>query len=261
MFEYILLVILLIVCLSMHYALNDLREKVFRLRQSMEERFADTPQSGAEPARPKPAPAPRTTAVPVPEKRPADLTAAQPSVLRENPAGPAATPDSPATSPPDATTAVRPAVPHAADAAARSSRPTAPTTAAQTGKGPKKNLEKYIGTHLFAAIGIGVLILGVGFFIQYAINNDWLDETMRTVLGFVCGFVLLGLAACLRNRYRSFGSILAGGAFAVFYVTTAIAYHYYALFPQPVAFGLRGHGPGRTPAHAAGGARREQAPV
>lgn len=272
MFEYILLVILLIVCLSMHYALNDLREKVFRLRQSMEERFAGTPQSDAEPARPKPAPAPRTaaatppeatvaTAAPTPEKRPADLTAAESSVLRENPAGPATTPEPPTTSQPNAT-AVRPAVPpHPADATVRSSRPTAPATAAPTGKRPRKNLEKYIGTQLFAAIGIGVLILGVGFFIQYAINNDWLDETMRTVLGFVCGGVLLGLAASLRNRYRSFSSVLAGGAFAVFYVTVAIAYHYYALFPQSVTFGLLVLVTVFTAAIAAGYDRRELAVV
>ena len=40
----------------------------------------------------------------------------------------------------------------------------------------------------------------------------------------------------LKDSYRTFSSLLAGGAFAIFYVTVAIAYHYYGLFSQTVAF-------------------------
>ena len=64
---------------------------------------------------------------------------------------------------------------------------------AQTPPRRRKNYEKFIGTQLFAAIGIFVLIVGIGFFIKYAINNDWLDERMRTGLG-------------LRQRLRPAGS-------------------------------------------------------
>lgn len=109
---------------------------------------------------------------------------------------------------------------------------------AQTPPRRRKNYEKFIGTQLFAAIGIFVLIVGIGFFIKYAINNDWLDERMRTGLGFASGSALLALAALLQKRYRWFGSLLAGGAFAVYYVTVAVAYHYYELFSQGWAFGL-----------------------
>lgn len=77
----------------------------------------------------------------------------------------------------------------------------------------KTDYEKYIGENLFGKIGIFVLILGVGFFVKYAIDNDWLEEGMRTALGFACGAVLLGTAARLRNKYRSFSSLLAGGSF------------------------------------------------
>lgn len=98
------------------------------------------------------------------------------------------------------------------------------------------NYEKFIGENLFGKIGILVLVVGVGLFVKYAIDKDWINETMRTILGFVAGAVLLFVAERLCEKYRTFSSLLAGGAFAVFYLTVAIAFHYYNLFSQTVAF-------------------------
>lgn len=98
------------------------------------------------------------------------------------------------------------------------------------------NYEKYIGENLFGKIGILILVVGMGLFVKYAIDKDWIDETFRTILGFAVGGVLLFLAARLKDTYRTFSSLLAGGAFAVFYVTVAMAYHYYGLFSQTAAF-------------------------
>lgn len=98
------------------------------------------------------------------------------------------------------------------------------------------NYEKFIGENLFGKIGILVLVIGVGFFVKYAIDKEWINETMRTILGFVIGSVLLFIAEKVRTKYRTFSSLLAGGAFAVFYLTVAISYHYYHLFSQTTAF-------------------------
>lgn len=103
---------------------------------------------------------------------------------------------------------------------------------------PKKevNYEKFIGENLFGKIGILIFVIGIGFFVKYAIDKDWINETMRTVLGFLVGSALLGVAERLQKKYRTFSSLLAGGAFAVFYLTVAIAFHYYHLFTQTTAF-------------------------
>ncbi len=106
---------------------------------------------------------------------------------------------------------------------------------------PKKekapvNYEKFIGENLFGKVGILVLVIGMGFFVKYAIDNNWINEVLRTILGFVVGSVLIGIAFFLRKKYRTFSSVLAGGGFAIFYVTVAIAYHYYGLFSQTGAF-------------------------
>jgi len=98
------------------------------------------------------------------------------------------------------------------------------------------NWEKFIGENLFGKIGILVLVIGIGFFVKYAVDKNYINETVRTILGFVSGGVLLFIAWWLRKRYRTFSSLLSGGAFAIFYVTVAMAYHYYDLFSQPVAF-------------------------
>lgn len=114
--------------------------------------------------------------------------------------------------------------------------PVPPPTAQKQKK--KINIEKYIGENLFGKIGILILVAGIGFFVKYAIDQNWINEVMRTALGFACGIALLLLAGKLKKKYRAFSSLLAGGAFAVFYVTVAVAYHYYFLFSQPVAFSI-----------------------
>lgn len=103
-------------------------------------------------------------------------------------------------------------------------------------KQKKVNYEKFIGENLFGKIGILVFVIGVGFFVKYAIDKDWINETLRTALGFLTGSALLVVAERLQKKYRTFSSLLAGGAFAVFYLTVAIAFHFYHLFPQTVAF-------------------------
>ena len=47
------------------------------------------------------------------------------------------------------------------------------------------NYEKFIGENLFGKIGILIFVIGVGFFVKYAIDKNWINETFRTVLGFL----------------------------------------------------------------------------
>ncbi len=98
------------------------------------------------------------------------------------------------------------------------------------------DLEKFIGENLANKIGIAILVLGISFFVKYAIDKDWINETGRVIIGLACGAVLIGVAHYFRNAYRSFSSVLAGGAMAVFYFTIAYAFHQYQLIGQQAAF-------------------------
>jgi uncharacterized membrane protein len=100
------------------------------------------------------------------------------------------------------------------------------------------DLEKLIGERLLTFIGIIVLVIGIAFFVKYAIDKDWINETGRTAIGVLCGGILLGFAHRLRKNFSAFSSVLVGGGMAVLYFTISYAYQVYGLFPQTVAFGL-----------------------
>ncbi|HVU54350.1 MAG TPA: DUF2339 domain-containing protein, partial [Puia sp.] len=104
------------------------------------------------------------------------------------------------------------------------------------------DLEKFIGENLVSKIGIGVLVLAIGFFVKYAIDNDWIGPVGRVGIGVLCGGILIGIAHYLRNSYKAFSSVLVGGGLAVLYFSIALAYDPYHIFSnsesanQTVAF-------------------------
>lgn len=98
------------------------------------------------------------------------------------------------------------------------------------------DIEKFIGENLANKIGIAVLVLGISFFVKYAIDKDWINEAGRVIVGFISGGILIGIAHYIRNKYRSFSSVLIGGGLTVFYFTTAYAFHQYHLVGQQTAF-------------------------
>lgn len=61
-------------------------------------------------------------------------------------------------------------------------------------KASKRNFEKLVGENLFSRIGILVFVIGIGFFVKFAVDNNWINEIWRTVLGFVTGAVLWAIA-------------------------------------------------------------------
>ena len=128
-----------------------------------------------------------------------------------------------------------PAVP---EKPAKPEKPILPAYTSPPKPRPKEvfNFERFIGENLINKIGIGVLVIGIGLFVKYAIDNNWLNETGRVVIGFMSGGVLLALAYRFHKAYRAFSSVLTGGAMVVFYFTVAIAFREYHLFGQTASF-------------------------
>jgi uncharacterized membrane protein len=98
------------------------------------------------------------------------------------------------------------------------------------------DLEKFIGENLANKIGIGILVIGIGFFVKYAIDQNWIHEIGRVLIGIVCGGALLGLAHYMRNKFSAFSSVLVGGGIAVLYLTITIGFQEYQIFNQTSAF-------------------------
>lgn len=100
----------------------------------------------------------------------------------------------------------------------------------------ERDFEKFIGENIANKIGIAVLVLGISFFIKYAIDKDWIHESGRVLIGLLSGAILIGFAHYFRNQYRSFSSVLVGGGLTVFYFSIAYAFHQYQLIGQTTAF-------------------------
>jgi len=98
------------------------------------------------------------------------------------------------------------------------------------------DLEKFIGENLVNKIGIGILVLAIGFFVKYAIDNNWIGPVGRVGIGVLCGGILIGIAHRLRHSYKAFSSVLVGGGIAILYFTITLAFHQFHLFGQTASF-------------------------
>jgi uncharacterized membrane protein len=100
------------------------------------------------------------------------------------------------------------------------------------------DLEKFIGENLINKIGVLILVLGISYFVKYAIDKDWINEPARVGIGILSGTLVMGIAHKLRKNYTAFSSVIVAGAIAIFYFTIGIAFHDYHLFNQTVAFSI-----------------------
>lgn len=98
------------------------------------------------------------------------------------------------------------------------------------------DMEKFIGENLLSKIAITILVLGIAFFVKYAIDQNWINETARVGIGILSGGIVMGFAHRLRKNFKAFSSVLVAGAIAIFYFTIAIGFHQYHLFSQTVGF-------------------------
>jgi uncharacterized membrane protein len=92
----------------------------------------------------------------------------------------------------------------------------------------RDSFELAIGIKWFAWIGILALVIGVGFFVKYAIDNGWISHLTRIILGCVLGIglIILGKIAALKEKYQLWGRVLMGGGIAILYFMVYAAYHF-----------------------------------
>ncbi len=91
------------------------------------------------------------------------------------------------------------------------------------------NIERFIGENLMNKVGILILVFGIAFGIQYAIENEWISPLVRIILGYLVGLVMVGIAIRLKAKYHRFSAVILGGALAIIYFTTFAAYQFYHL--------------------------------
>ncbi len=96
----------------------------------------------------------------------------------------------------------------------------------------------FLKQNALTIIGIFTLVLGIGYFVKYAIDKNWIGETARAGIGFCTAAAIILTGHFLRKSYTTFASIITGGGIAVLYFTITIAFREYHLFSQNIAFAI-----------------------
>jgi uncharacterized membrane protein len=100
-------------------------------------------------------------------------------------------------------------------------------------------LESRIGGRGLLYIGMAALLFGVAFFVKYAFDNAWINETTRVVLGGLLGAgMATGGVVLARRGYDLYGQVMSGGGFVALYIATWAALNLYGLVTRPTAFVL-----------------------
>ena len=141
----------------------------------------------------------------------------------------------PATAP---TPAPAPLAPPFAAATASPGAP-APAPASPDVEGEPLRLEARIGTRWMLYAGVAALVVGVGLFIRYAFVNQWITEPLRVGTGVLAGGLLMvsGRRFAARGHAR-FGTTLAGGGIAAWYLAVYAALNLYRLVDAPAGFAM-----------------------
>ncbi len=101
----------------------------------------------------------------------------------------------------------------------------------------REEWESFIGGKLLNRIGALALIIGLGFFLKYAFDNNWISETVRVLIGVSTGIISLGLAyRTHRKGYQIFSQGLTGAGIAILYLSVYASFNFYVLVPQWAAF-------------------------
>jgi uncharacterized membrane protein len=100
------------------------------------------------------------------------------------------------------------------------------------------SLESRIGSQLFNRIGILAVLIGMAWFLKFAIDNHWIGPLSRVVIGLLAGAALILWSERFRARgYSAFSYSLKAIGTGTLYLSLWAAYTLFHLIPGEIAFG------------------------
>ena len=102
----------------------------------------------------------------------------------------------------------------------------------------QREWEQILGGRWLARVGVLALVVGIGFFLKFAFDNNWIGPIGRVILGFLAGLAMLGLGYYWRRRYPILTQVLSGGGVAVFCLAIFAASAVHGLIDFYAAIGL-----------------------
>ena len=79
--------------------------------------------------------------------------------------------------------------------------------------------ENLLGRNWFAIIGAVTLVLGIGFFLKLAFDNNWIGDTGRVLLGAGLGLALFGTGEYAHRRVPIWAQPVTAGGASILYLS------------------------------------------
>jgi uncharacterized membrane protein len=99
--------------------------------------------------------------------------------------------------------------------------------------------ELAVGQKWLLGIGVLILIIGIGFFLKYAFDQQWIGPAVRISIGFIGGLaLLLGGSVCRRRHLRGLDIGIGAVGLGTLYLTSYAACQVERLLPGSLALVL-----------------------
>jgi len=94
----------------------------------------------------------------------------------------------------------------------------------------KESFELNIGIRWFKTIGIIALVVGIGYFIKYAIDNNLINYITRIILAYLLGasLLIIGHIFKQKEKFKLWAETIMGGGIAIFFTMTFMLYSVFA---------------------------------
>jgi len=100
-----------------------------------------------------------------------------------------------------------------------------------------RSLESRVGSQWFNRIGILAILIGMAWFLKFAIDNEWIGPLGRVVIGLIAGAGFIVWSERFRAKnYVAFSYSLKAVGTGVLYLSLWAAFSVYHLVPGAVAF-------------------------
>jgi len=97
----------------------------------------------------------------------------------------------------------------------------------------QESLESKIGGNLLNKVGMAAIILGMAYFLKYAIDNEWIGEAGRVMVGVLTGLGFVAWGDSLQRKdIRGYAVTILGGGVAILYFAIFAAFSFYHLVDQ-----------------------------